>query len=267
MPLGPKLTVAGGTDPGASPDNVPAFTLPEPEVSEAIIDPFLTTKRKATVILALDVSGSMAGERIASATTASADFIRRLTRDDRPGVPVFSNVVQSLGPVAPIHEVGERLQSQVNGLFATGGTAMNDAICEAASLLEAERGKDVAAGEIRLYGIVLMSDGAESSSAISTEKMMATCLKRAGAQQGMAINLARVLRRAVRRADIRAALMSPVSGAALGLSVVPPVSGARPRGRGCRASVRRRAIWRSRPRPSGLRWGRMWRRCRVLSRG
>jgi len=113
VPLGDRLTLAGGTDPAASPANVPPHASTTPEVSRAIIDQFLTTKRKATVVLALDTSGSMQGERIASATAASAAFIRRLNPDDRLGVLVFSSTVQSLGKVAPVREVGEQLAGQV----------------------------------------------------------------------------------------------------------------------------------------------------------
>ena len=176
VPLGGRLTVAGGTDPAAGPGNVPPHASTSPEVSQAIIDQFLTTKRKATVVMALDTSGSMNGERIASATTASAGFIKRLNPDDRLGVLVFSSTVQVLGPVRPVREVGEQLAGQVAGLFASGGTAMNDAMCEAAKLLRGQRVMDAALGESRLYGIVLLSDGADTASAISSQKMLATCL-------------------------------------------------------------------------------------------
>lgn len=188
VPLGPNLSRQTGTDPEANPGNVPPFALPTPELSKAIIDQFLNTKRKATVVLALDVSGSMSGDRITSATRASAEFIRRLNRDDRLGVLIFSSAVSALGPVAPVAAVGEERAAQVAGLYAGGGTAMNDAICEASRILEEERRRDAAAGERRLYGIVLLSDGADSSSATSTQKMMATCLhtEGAGAETGEA---------------------------------------------------------------------------------
>ena len=176
VPLGDRLTVAGGTDPAASMETVPPHASTSPEVSQAIIDQFLTTKRKATVVMALDTSGSMSGERIASATAASAGFIKRLNPDDRLGVLVFSSGVQSLGPIKPVREVGEQLAGQVAGLYASGGTAMNDAICEAADLLRGQRLRDAALGESRLYGIVLLSDGADSASVISSQKMLATCL-------------------------------------------------------------------------------------------
>jgi len=53
---------------------------------------------------------------------------------------------------------------------------MNDAICEAAKLLRGQRLTDAVIGESRLYGIVLLPDGADSASAISSQKMLATCL-------------------------------------------------------------------------------------------
>lgn len=179
--LGDKLSLASGTDPAANPGNVPAFTLPSPDLSKAIIDQFVNTKRKATVILVFDKSDSMNGERIKSANAASAEFIRRLNRDDRLAVLAFNTEIANFGPVAPVREVGEILARRVAAISASKGTAMNDAVCEAARLLEEERRKDMAAGDNRLYGIVLLSDGADNASTISTQRMLATCLRQSGA--------------------------------------------------------------------------------------
>jgi uncharacterized protein with von Willebrand factor type A (vWA) domain len=62
------MTPENGTDPAMSEAVVPDLAIPSPQVGEAIIDQFLTTKRKATVLLVLDTSGSMEGERIKTAT-------------------------------------------------------------------------------------------------------------------------------------------------------------------------------------------------------
>jgi Ca-activated chloride channel family protein len=68
VPLGGAMTPENGTDPAMSEAVVPDLAIPSPQVGEAIIDQFLTTKRKATVLLVLDTSGSMEGERIKTAT-------------------------------------------------------------------------------------------------------------------------------------------------------------------------------------------------------
>lgn len=183
-PLGDRLVAANGTDPAASPATVPAFAIPSPAVSEAIIDQFLVTKRKATIILALDVSGSMLGEPIKVATTATAEFIDRLDPKDRVGLIAFSGNVDTLTPVAPVADVGETLRSQVLGLLASGGTNMNGAVCKATELLQAEQAKDLAAGENRLYGIVLLSDGRDTAGAVSAGRMFEVCLATGEEKEG-----------------------------------------------------------------------------------
>ncbi len=87
--IGPMLSRENGTDPSASPKTIPALSIPTPEVSESIIDQFLRTKRKATIYIALDVSGSMQGEAIKNATEATAKFISRLHPTDRVGLIAF----------------------------------------------------------------------------------------------------------------------------------------------------------------------------------
>ena len=73
------------------PEKVPCFAIPSPDISEAIIDQFQVTKRKATIVLALDVSGSMQGEPIKAATDATAEFLSRLRPKDRVGLIAFNN--------------------------------------------------------------------------------------------------------------------------------------------------------------------------------
>jgi Ca-activated chloride channel family protein len=165
-----------GTDLAASPATIPPFAIPSPEVSEAIIDQFYNTKRKATVILTLDVSGSMSGEAIVAATRSTAEFLDRLHPKDRVGLIAFNQDVQELTPISPVADVVENLKQQVLALPADGGTNLHGAVCRAAELLRAEQAADRAAGENRLYGIVVLSDGKDTTGQYSANQMMATCL-------------------------------------------------------------------------------------------
>jgi Ca-activated chloride channel family protein len=171
------LAKIGFTDLSASPATIPPLSIPSPEVSEAIIDQFYNTKRKATILLVLDISGSMSGEAIVAATKSTADFLDRLHPKDRVGLITFSNVVQILTPVSPVSEVVEDMKDQVLALPADGGTALHEAVCRAANYAREEQARDRAAGENRLYGIVLLSDGKDTASAISANQMMTTCLQ------------------------------------------------------------------------------------------
>lgn len=177
VPLGAVLNVAAGTDPDASPATVPPFSLPDPQVSESIIDQFLVTKRKATTMIVIDVSGSMNGERIRTATTATAEFLTRFDPQDRLGLMVFNDSVQTISDIKPMSEVAETLRSTVLNLVAGGGTNLNGAICRAAETLRATAEAERATGEHRVYGIVLLSDGDDTTGEFSDTRMFNECLQ------------------------------------------------------------------------------------------
>ena len=173
---GGGLTVANGTDPAATPETVPDLDIPSPQVGEAIIDQFLTTKRKATVLVVFDTSGSMQGPPIKTATESTAEFLSRLQPRDRVGIMDFSTRVSLLQPIAEVSGAGERAQGMVRGLNAEGDTNLYGAVCQATRLLADEAARDREKDENRLYGIVLLSDGADTVGEVSETRMFQTCM-------------------------------------------------------------------------------------------
>ncbi len=175
--LGPLLTLENGTDPAASPVTVPGFAIPSPEVSDSIIDQFLATKRKSTIIVVIDTSGSMNQDnRIGTATNATAEFVRRLAPEDRIGIVSFSDGVTEVMPIETVESAGDRAASAVLSLYADGGTNLHGAICTAADMMRRERAEDSAADDARLYGIVLLSDGRNTSGDYSETRVFRECL-------------------------------------------------------------------------------------------
>lgn len=176
IPLHAPLSLENGTDPRITPDTVPSLAFPDADVSAAIIDMFLLTKRKATVIVVLDISGSMQGEKIRTATDATVSFLKRLHPDDRVAVLAFNQKVIPLTAPARVGDVVEQVSGQVSTLIAEGNTALYDAVCQAATLVEEQRAADLEANEQRLYGVVLLSDGDDTVGHPSENQMFATCL-------------------------------------------------------------------------------------------
>jgi len=123
-------------------------------------------KKKSTVYLVIDTSGSMNGEPMNAARKAAAGFLKRMESQDEVQVISFATDVRPLGHLGPIHEVGEPLIEKVNGLFAQGNTALYDALSTA--MTEVESAKRTRK-EPRLYGIVLLTDGRDTSS--KTQKL------------------------------------------------------------------------------------------------
>jgi len=176
IPLHDPMTLAYGTDPTVTPAKIPALPSPSAALSEAIIDQFLLSKRKATVIVVLDVSGSMEGEKIKSARQATAEFLSRLHPDDRVALMAFADSVSTLAEPSRVGDVSESLASRVSTLLANGNTALHDAVCQATEMANQLQAADEAAGESRLYGVVLLSDGEDTVGKPSSGQMFATCL-------------------------------------------------------------------------------------------
>ncbi len=170
------LSLENGTDPNVSPNTIPALPSPDAALSEAIIDQFLLSKRKASIIVVLDVSGSMEGEKIQSARDATVEFLKRLHPDDEVSVLTFSDDILELAQLDRVGNVSEQLSSRVSGLLADGNTALFDAVCQATAIAEAAQEDDSEAAESRLYGIVLLSDGEDTVGQPSEGQMFATCL-------------------------------------------------------------------------------------------
>lgn len=176
IPLHAPLDLEHGTDPRVSPATVTALPSPSSEISNAVIDIFMLNKRKATIFVVLDVSGSMEGDKIKSAREATVEFLGRLDPDDEVAVMIFSDRVNPLTETSRVGDVVEGLSQRVSNLLADGNTALYEAVCDAAKAVEKLRLEDAAAGESRLYGIVLLSDGEDTVGYVTENQMFATCL-------------------------------------------------------------------------------------------
>jgi Ca-activated chloride channel family protein len=164
-----------GTDPRVSPQNVPPLATVDGDTGAAIVDLFKDTKKKATVVIVLDISQSMAGAKIKNAIRGTVNFIGRLAKDDEVYVYLFNDGLMELQPGGKVGSVSETLTKKLNGLFVSGNTALYDAVCQGVmKSLELEKA-DEAEGEDRLYGMVVLSDGDDTNSQI-TENDMFLCL-------------------------------------------------------------------------------------------
>jgi Ca-activated chloride channel family protein len=170
------ISLEYGTDPRVSPKTVPPLEGVSGETAEAIIDVFETAKKKATIIVVLDRSKSMAEEgKLLAAIEGTRFFLGELDREDEVQVFLFNDDVTHLQPLAPAGEVVETLLQNLKNMWAEGNTALYDAVCQAQEVIEAAKSEDEQAGEKRLYGIVVLSDGDDTNSS-RTEGDMFRCL-------------------------------------------------------------------------------------------
>jgi Ca-activated chloride channel family protein len=127
------------------------------------------------VILLIDISNSMGGDKIKNAVTAASSFLKRLDPDDEVYVISFADHPQLLNQGGRAGDVAEELGKSVSDLYADGSTSLYDAICEAAGKVNTVRSGHDASGDKRLYGIVVLSDGMDTASHKSQNDMF-NCL-------------------------------------------------------------------------------------------
>ncbi len=187
IPLHAPLALDSGTDPRVTMQTVPVLQSPSAEVSSAVKDVFHQTKKKASIVLLLDISASMDGEKIKSAVASSVNFVSRLDPNDEVYVMVFGgdSQVYELGG-GRAGDIAEELTQKLNGLYANGNTPLYDGICMAIDKVNSLTAGHEAAGEKRLYGIVVLSDGQDTSSGRSQNQMFG-CLPSGESAEGTKI--------------------------------------------------------------------------------
>lgn len=150
------INSANGADPSQ-----PQTTLqiPSPAVVEVVKEVWWYTKRHTNVVLVVDTSGSMKGEKLANAQEALRVFVEQIkSEEERVALIRFAT---SPSEVVPLDELGDNrdeLSQAVEGLSARGNTALLDAVEEAYDQLQALGDRE------RINAIVAMTDGRENAS-------------------------------------------------------------------------------------------------------
>ncbi len=116
------------------------------------------------IVLVLDVSGSMEGEKLAQAQDAATFVLDNLNPDDRFEVLAFSTGVAAFGDrLRPVSEAAAA-RDWVRRLSAAGSTDIHDALSDAFSLAAPER---------PLY-VIFLTDGLPTEGIIDTAQILAS---------------------------------------------------------------------------------------------
>jgi Ca-activated chloride channel family protein len=139
--------------------------VPSPGALEAIREAWLLTKRPADIVLVIDVSGSMEGDKLSGVKGALFSFVDQIESDrDRVAMVTFSSASQLVQPLAPVDET--RLANSIRNLTAGGGTQLYDAVVFALQHLQEND------TEGRAQVIVAMTDGQSDGSIEVVEQML-----------------------------------------------------------------------------------------------
>lgn len=118
-------------------------------------DTGVTARAPLAMVIALDTSGSMSGDKLVEARRSVARLLDRMEDDDQVALVRYDTRAQLLQPMARVGDVRRRLSRVVGRLEADGGTNIPDALAVAMREMESAD-----AGRVRR--VVLVSDGLDS---------------------------------------------------------------------------------------------------------
>jgi Ca-activated chloride channel family protein len=160
---GSPLTAVNGVDP-TQPQT--ALQIPGGDVVQVVRDVWWHTKRHTNVVLVVDTSGSMEGDKIANVKEALRAFVEQIKGpEEAVGLVEFYSSVDVLTPLDRLAVNREDLLRAIDGLVADGDTALLDAVFEAYVALQKLSDAE------RINAIVVMTDGRENYSSISLDRL------------------------------------------------------------------------------------------------
>lgn len=125
------------------------------------VQPGQETGAGLTAVLALDTSGSMAGQPLADLENAATQFVNALAADDKVALIDFGGGVRQDVPLTGDHNA---VLAGIAGLKAGGNTPLFDAISTAV--------QTVVPGPVGRRAVVLMTDGGENQSALKLDTIV-----------------------------------------------------------------------------------------------
>ncbi|EFO79850.1 von Willebrand factor type A [Oscillochloris trichoides DG-6] len=160
VPLADPISMAYGVQPQGVQT---ILEVPKADVIVAVKNSWAINRKRADIILVVDISGSMEGDKLEMTRAGLESFLMRILPDDRVGMITFSSSATEVVAPAALSENRMQLQMAISEMSATGKTAVFDAVELARQSLEALP----STGEDRMKAIVLLSDGADNASRIT----------------------------------------------------------------------------------------------------
>lgn len=133
---------------------------------------FQANNQPLTVVLAMDVSGSMArGNKMKEAKRAALKFLDKLGKRTDVGLILFDHEVKrAIAPAkggTPQDEHRDKIREEISDAKPQGGTAYHDATIKAVEMLKGVRGRKV---------VVVMTDGMDTNSKASLQEAIDAAL-------------------------------------------------------------------------------------------
>ena len=161
--LGAKFTKEFGVDPQVKYDSL---RPPKPEVVDVMLKSWQEyAKKPSLVVVVVDSSGSMSGNKLPAVQTTLQTYINNLGPKEQIALIDFDTQVRPPVLVDGTPQGKERGLQFVSGLKADGGTSLYDATLEARNWLQKNLRKDA------INAVLVLTDGEDSGSKISLDQL------------------------------------------------------------------------------------------------
>ncbi|MBN1994795.1 MAG: extracellular solute-binding protein [Anaerolineae bacterium] len=171
-PVNPSVTVGYPIAPelGVDPNQPTAILeVPDPEVIAEVQASWQFVKKQADVLLVMDTSGSMSGDKIEQAKQAALAFVNKMPPQNQVGLVRFDSSVNPVVPLASAEGNQAEMTNQINSLYAEGDTSLYDAILQSIEFLRSSRSGE----DDRIQAVIILSDGQDTSSQMSLQEVVA----------------------------------------------------------------------------------------------
>ncbi len=179
IPLSSPLDSQHGADP-SQPQTI--LEIPSASVIDGIQNLWKQAKKPVDLIVVMDISGSMGGDKITTARSSLMSFVQKLDDRDRLEIDLFSSDISILTPLTEVGAKRQQVLDSVSGIFEGGDTRLYDATLQAYENLQ----KNGNPKHIR--AVVVLTDGQDTAST-NTLDAINTQINAASGEGGNAIKI------------------------------------------------------------------------------
>jgi Ca-activated chloride channel family protein len=157
------LDAQHGVDPG-QPQTI--LEIPSAEVIAGIENLWEQVKKPVDLVVLIDASGSMQGDKIAAARSSLLQFVDLLSDRDRLQVILFNSELVTLTELSSLGEKRQDIRTRISGIIEGGNTRLYDAVDYAYAELERNADPD------HIRAIVVLSDGDDTESDLTLDTLL-----------------------------------------------------------------------------------------------